>query len=105
MTQDLSHARTPEETLAALGSTPEGLTEADARERLQRFGPNALHAARQTSLGEILLDQIRGVVVLLLVAAAAISLLTGDAVDAAAIGAVLLINVTLGFVTEVRARR
>jgi Ca2+-transporting ATPase len=44
-------------------------------------------------------------VALLLCAAATVALATGDHADAAAIGAVLIINTTLGFVTELRARR
>jgi P-type Ca2+ transporter type 2C len=68
-------------------------------------GPNALPAARPRSAWFILVDQLRNVVVLLLCAAAAVALITHDVMDAAAIAAVLLINTTLGFVTELRARR
>jgi len=52
-----------------------------------------------------LLDQFRSVVVLLLIAATAVSLLLGDAIEAAAIAAVLAINAVIGFTTEFRARR
>ena len=44
-------------------------------------------------------------VVGLLVVAAVVALLTGDPLDAAAIAAVLVLNVTLGFTTELRAHR
>lgn len=99
------HTWTADEALERLSSGPDGLSDADARRRLQEYGPNALPAARPRSAWLILIDQLRSVVVLLLCAAAAVALITRDLMDAAAIGAVLLINTTLGFVTELRARR
>jgi magnesium-transporting ATPase (P-type) len=48
---------------------------------------------------------LRSVVVLLLVAAAALSLAIGDHVEAAAIAVVLVINAGLGFTTDWRARQ
>lgn len=99
------HTWTPDEALERLSSRPNGQSDAEARRRLQQHGPNALPAARPRSAWLILIDQLRSVVVLLLCAAAAIALMTRDPIDAVAIGAVLLINTTLGFVTELRARR
>ena len=99
------HALAPEEALARLESGAEGLSEAEAAARLARWGPNVLRAAPAASAWKILLAQLRGFVVLLLVAASALALATGDPLDAAAIGVVLLINTGLGFVMELRARR
>jgi Ca2+-transporting ATPase len=48
---------------------------------------------------------VQSVVVGLLVAAAVVALATDDRADAAAIGAVLLLNVAIGFLTELRAHR
>ncbi len=72
---------------------------------MARYGPNAFRAAHAASWTRILLSQFRSILVLLLVAAAAVALATADVVDAAAIGAVLALNVMLGFVTELRAHR
>jgi Ca2+-transporting ATPase len=99
------HTWTIDGALEQLLTGPDGLSDAEARRRLQTHGPNALPAARPRSAWIILVDQLRSVVVLLLCAAAAVALMTGDLIDAAAIGVVLLINTTLGFVTELRARR
>lgn len=100
-----AHTWTAEEALERLSSVRDGLSDADARRRLEQYGPNALRAAKPRSAWIILVDQLRSVVVLLLFAAAAVALITRDLLDAAAIGAVLLINTALGFVTELRARR
>ena len=53
----------------------------------------------------MLLTQLRSVLVLLLVGAAAVAAATGDLADVAAIGAVLVLNVAIGFATELRAHR
>ena len=99
------HALDAREVLARLRTSPDGLGEAEAAARLATSGPNALEPSRPVSAWRILAGQLRSVVVLLLVAGAALSLLTGDLVDAAAIGTVLALNVALGFWTELRARR
>ncbi|MPZ21710.1 MAG: hypothetical protein GEV06_28040, partial [Luteitalea sp.] len=82
-----------------------GLSEQEAARRLARVGPNQLTPPRPASPLTIFLDQLRSIVVLLLIAAVVISLLLGDRLEAAAIGVVLVINTALGFVTELRARR
>ena len=99
------HARSVPDVLTALGSAPTGLTSAEAARRLTTFGPNRLTPAPPRSALQILVAQFRGVVVLLLVAAAGISLAMGDRLDAIAIGAVILVNAFLGFALELRARR
>ena len=99
------HAQAPDDVLRRLDSPPDGLTSAEAAARLARAGPNALPSAPPRSAWLILLDQMRSMIVVLLVAAAVVSLLAGDAVDAIAIVAVLVINALIGFTTEYRARR
>ncbi len=99
------HALTAEEALTALGSSPHGLSAAEAAARLATTGPNRFQAIRPTPLLRILVRQFSGTLMVLLVAAAAISLATGDRLDALAILAVLLLNGLLGFATEWRARR
>jgi Ca2+-transporting ATPase len=94
-----------EEALARLDATPSGLTSEESARRLERHGENRLEIAKPQSVWRILLAQLRTVVVGLLVVAAVVSWIVGDPIDAAAIGAVLLINVAIGFITELRARR
>ena len=99
------HALPPERVLQLLASEPDGLSDAEAARRLARVGANALRAAPPESAWRILARQFRSLVVLLLAVATLASLALGERLDAAAIAVVLLINVTLGFVTELRARR
>ena len=71
------HALAVDAVLAMAGSTRDGLSEPDARARLQQYGPNRLAAAPPASALRILRDQLTGVVVVLLLAAAVVSLALG----------------------------
>lgn len=82
-----------------------GLSAAEARTRLTRDGPNALPPAAPTPFWRILWSQLSSIITLLLLAAAAVAALSGDMLDAAAIVAVLVVNVSLGLATELPARR
>ena len=99
------HVTSTADVLAALESRAEGLTTSEASSRLARLGPNALPSVPPRSAVRILSDQFRSVMVLLLIVAATIALVTGDLIDAIAIAAVLVINASIGFVTEWRARQ
>ena len=99
------HARALANVLAHFGTSERGLSRADAERLLAHYGPNALAAAPAMPAWRILVAQLTSVVMALLCAAAAIAFIAGDRADAYAIVAVLVINVTLGFATEWRARR
>ena len=99
------HSLPVEDVLRRLESSPDGLGADEARRRLERYGPNRLSRTATTSALSILASQFKSLVVLLLVAAALVALVLGDALEAIAIGAVLAINTVLGFIVELRARR
>lgn len=99
------HSLSPGKALDALGSSDAGLSESEAAQRLARHGPNVFRAAAPASAWTVLLSQLRSVLVLLLIGAAAVAAATGDLADVAAIGAVLVLNVAIGFTTELRAHR
>ena len=72
------------EVLERLSTSADGLTSAAAADRLRTFGPNVLLTHRVTALG-VLARQLRNPLLFLLLAAAAVSGLTGDPTDAAII--------------------
>lgn len=89
-----------------LAASPEtGLSQAEAVRRLRSHGPNRLRRQKPRSAMAMLFHQFRSVIVWLLAAAAAISLIMGDIAEGGAIIIVLLLNGTIGFVTELRAAR
>src|SRR5688500_17633001 len=99
------HAMPPAAVLTALGVTDAGLSTRQANARLVDAGPNSIPTGTPASAWQVLLTQFRSVVTLLLMSALLIAALTGDAADAIAIAAVLILNVALGFAVEIRAHR
>jgi Ca2+-transporting ATPase len=99
------HHLTGDETLARLESTPGGLTESEARERLARVGPNTLREERPPSVWSIFLNQFKNFLIILLLAATALSLLLGHTLDAAVIFSIVLLSALLGVYQEYRAER
>ncbi|HRN54714.1 MAG TPA: cation-transporting P-type ATPase, partial [Gemmatimonadaceae bacterium] len=82
-----------------------GLSSAEATRRLAEHGPNVLqHVARPSPLA-LLGAQFANVLILILLAAAAVSAAMGHAIEAVAIAAIVLLAVLLGFAQEYRAER
>ncbi len=82
-----------------------GLEEHEAQRRRNTIGPNQLQVAKRRHFVSILIDQFRSIVIVLLLAAGAVALLFSDIAEAIAIFAVILLNATIGFLTEWRAVR
>jgi len=99
------HALSSDEVLSRLHSSASGLSVEKARKRLLKHGPNVLSRERQRGWYEVLADQFRGPLMVILFGAAAISLALGDVVDAAVIGTAMALNGGLGFVQEFHASK
>jgi Ca2+-transporting ATPase len=82
---------------------PGGLTAAQVEAARAEAGWNELPAAERASPWAVLGRQFRGLLVLILIGAAAAALLLGERIDAIAIGLVVALNGALGFVQEWRA--
>jgi magnesium-transporting ATPase (P-type) len=101
-----------QEALAALGSSPAGLGEEEARGRLEQYGPNRLPELHRRSLLLRFAAQFKDFFAVLLEVAGAIMLasyaVSGDSSDlkvAVAVFAVVLLNSAIGFAQEYRAER
>ena len=99
------HNQTPDETLAALESTLEGLSEDEAKLRLQTFGANKLPEPPQRSLLLRFLSHFHNILIYVLIGAAGITALLGHVVDTSVIIAVVIINAVIGFYQEGRAEK
>ena len=99
--------------LTALGTDVEqGLTEAEATARLERFGPNQLEAGRPVPAWRKFLDQFTDVLVLLLIVAGVISTTlwfferaSALPYEAIAIFVIVLLNGIMGYVQQARAEK
>lgn len=90
------------DVLMRLASGPEGLSSADAAQRLQEVGPNALGTHR-VRVAAVLFRQIRNPILVLLLGAALVSGLTGGGTNALIIAVIVALSVGLGFFNEYRA--
>jgi Ca2+-transporting ATPase len=80
-----------------------GLTSAEAARRLARDGPNVLPASRPVRLWRRVAAQLRDPLVLVLLAAAVLTVATGDWTDAGVIMLVIVVNTAVGVTQEVKA--
>ncbi len=99
-----------EEVLRSLESEETGLSTAAAKERLEKHGPNKLRAAKGKSLLRRFVEQLADPMILILLAAAAVSgvlsFLEGDGyTDVMIILAVVLMNAILGVYQESKAEK
>lgn len=92
--------------VAALRTDAErGLTAAEARVRLALHGANVLRLPRRPAYARIAGRQLASPLVALLVAAATVSAAIGDGLEAAVIGAIVVLNGVLGFAREASGER
>ena len=82
-----------------------GLTDAQAADRWAQHGPNELVERVGRSSWAILLDQLTGIMVVMLVIAAVVSAVLGDHEDAVVIMIIVALNAMLGFSQEYRAEK
>ncbi|APG27589.1 ATPase [Syntrophotalea acetylenivorans] len=93
------------EVLEKLQSSATGLSSQEARQRLERFGPNQLIEKSRKSLWMMFLDQFKDFMILVLIAAAIVAGIIGEPADSIAIAIIVLLNAVLGFVQEYRAEK
>lgn len=86
-----------------LRSRPDGLSSAEAANRLEQFGRNELKEEHRLSRLGVLWNQIRSPLLLLLVFAAAVSAVTGEWGDAVIVLVIVLATVGVGYAREYSA--
>ncbi len=103
------YRKTPGTILAELETSPDvGLTEAQARQRLERYGPNALEQQKKKSLAARFLVQLKDPMILVLLAAAVLSWAASgfeDWVDTVIILVIVLVNAVISISQEGSAER
>src|SRR3972149_7855147 len=92
-----------EDLLARLQSSAEGLSSALARKHLESFGYNLLRDREKATPFRLFLNQFKSPLVLILVFAAAISMLTGEWIDATIVILIVVGRAVLGFIQADRA--
>ncbi len=105
MSQSDWHTIEADAALQRLNSSADGLTTAEARQRLIEYGHNTTPEARHRTLLAMLLGQFTDFMIVVLLAAALISGFIGEPQDTIAILVIVLLNAIIGTVQEYRAER
>lgn len=106
------YSQSREEAAQTLGTDPaRGLNQRECQRRLEQYGKNELHPAKRRGLPARFFSQFQDLMVLILLAAAAVSFAVswvrgdGEYVDSLIILAIVVCNAVIGTVQEVRADR
>src|SRR4030065_592117 len=99
------HQKKIEEVIEKLGSSLQGLSQADAQKRFLEHGPNELTEKKKKTPFMMFLDQFKDFMILVLIAAAIISGFIGEVSDTIAIIVIVFLNAAVGFIQEYRAEK
>lgn len=99
------HALEIKETLKALNTKENGLSQEEVQKRLQEYGPNELKREKRKSPIMLFLEQFADILIIILLIATGLSILLGEVYDAIIIFAIVIASAALGFVEEYRSEK
>jgi Ca2+-transporting ATPase len=82
-----------------------GLSEAEAKRRLEQYGLNKLKGKPKKSILSLFLSQLKDMLIYVLVAAAVITMVIGEYTDSIIILLVIILNATIGVIQEFKAEK
>ena len=88
-----------------LNSTPTGIDNSIASERLTEYGKNKIEDTKKKTVWQIMLHQLSDFMILILIVVAIVSGFLGDLTDTFIILAIIIINATVGFIQEYRSEK
>lgn len=94
-----------EEVLKEFNTSKSGLSDKQVSENLEKFGPNQLSEKKKDTVLQVFLSQFKDLLVLILIAAAVISAITGNLESTLVIFAVIILNSILGTVQHFKAEQ
>ncbi len=100
-----NYQQSKEEVLAHLQTSKDGLQSAEAKNRLDKYGPNTLTEVKKTPWVVRYLQQFKDFMIILLVVSGVISFFLGDKRTALVLVALVLFNTIIGFSQEFKAEK
>ena len=99
-------SKSSNEVLKEFGVNPTvGLTEAEAKARLEKYGMNKLKGKAKKSIVSLFLSQLKDMLIYVLLAAAVITLIIGEIADSVIILLVIILNAVIGVIQEYKAEK
>jgi Ca2+-transporting ATPase len=99
------HVMGSKEVLSSLGSDLKGLTQQEAKTRLEKHGPNELTEKEKISPLKIFIDQFKNFLIIILLAATVVSAFIGEWLDAIVIFVIVIACAILGLYQEFKAEK
>lgn len=93
------------EVYNVLGSNENGLTDIQAEKLLNENGKNTLKEGKKKCIGQVFIEQFCDLLVIILIAAAVISMFSGNIESTVVIFAVIILNAILGTVQYAKAQK
>lgn len=94
-----------DEVMSHFGANRDGLTDAQVKSAAGKWGMNNLAEGKKASLFQVFLRQFKDLLVLILIAAAGISIFTGNVESTIVILVVIVLNAVLGTMQHVKAEK
>ncbi|MGL4911521.1 MAG: cation-translocating P-type ATPase [Romboutsia sp.] len=92
-----------EETISKLDSSLAGISNKEAKDRLEKYGYNELQEKEKTPTWKLFVDSFKDPLVIILLIAALVQIFLGEVVESSIIFAVLILNSILGVVQTKKA--
>ena len=99
------HLASAADVARLLTTSPAGLAAATAQQRLAEHGPNRITDTKRKTVFQLVLHQLKDVMILVLLVAALVSALMGEWKSGYVILAIVVVNAVIGFLQEYRAER
>jgi len=94
-----------QEVLKEKNTTKNGLTDEEAKIRLEKHGENALSEGKKKSTVQVFFEQFKDLLVIILIIAAIISFFSGNTESTIVILAVIILNAVLGTIQHIKAEK
>lgn len=104
MTEDY-YALNIKQTLKSLNTSEKGLSNSQAKHRIEEYGYNELPKEKKETIFQIFLSQFNNALIYMLIFAGILSLVIGEEIEAIAIFGIILLNAFMGFIQEYRAEK
>lgn len=98
-------SRDRDQVFEEFNSSKNGLSEKEVESRLSQYGLNDIPKRRERTALHLFVSQLRDLLVIALIVAAAVSFLTGGEIEGIIIAAIVAVNIIVGFVQEYKSEK
>ena len=99
------HSLKKEEVVRRLNSNAEGLSESEAKKRLEKYGKNEIKEIYTLNPIKILIKQFQSFIIYILLAAIIVSIVIQHYIDMSVILAIVILNAVIGFIQQYKAEK